>query len=201
MPSPGENALWRALRCELSAEEVFKRTGVPFENGSYAVSSFGLNFIVSPEEETIKGATPEAESILQRAGYFYRELVLYWLARSRMVPATNKLVTVAGLKGGEMFFRGSHTLPLDKLAQLYAADAPGFLKRGEKALGGLQREMGDAAIELMPINGLPVAIILWLADEEFPAGASLLFDSTAGDLLPLDVIWAASMLCIIAMTG
>ena len=42
-------------------------------------------------------------------------------------------------------------------------------------------------------------IVIWRADEEFPARASILFDQTAADQLPLDALWMAANLAVKVM--
>jgi hypothetical protein len=44
---------------------------------------------------------------------------------------------------------------------------------------------------------IPVTLILWLSDEEFPARADLLFDSTCEIHLPLDILWSIAMMTIL----
>jgi hypothetical protein len=45
-----------------------------------------------------------------------------------------------------------------------------------------------------------MTVILWRADEEFPARTSILFDETAADQLPLDALWMAAHLAVKALT-
>jgi hypothetical protein len=37
---------------------------------------------------------------------------------------------------------------------------------------------------------IPVAIVYWLGDEDFPAEAKLLFDRSMINLMPLDILFA-----------
>jgi hypothetical protein len=107
-------------------------------------------------------------------------------------------VKPSGLPGGEIFFSGSHVLPLDALAGKYAARPEAFLEAGA-ALGGRPVPYGDAAIELPALPKVPTTVILWTADEEFPARADLLFDATGPRHLPLDILWSVAMLSILPL--
>jgi hypothetical protein len=97
-----------------------------------------------------------------------------------------------------MFFRGSHALPLDNLAKRYGTGKEAFLNKG-KELGAESLNFGDAALKLLPMPRVPVTLILWLADEEFPPRADLLLDATCEIQLPIDMIWSVSMLSILVM--
>jgi hypothetical protein len=120
-----------------------------------------------------------------------------------MVKATGaapagKLVKPSGLPGGDIFFRGTHVLPLDALAKKYAHDREGFFKRGH-ALGGRVVSYGDAALEFLPFPRIPVTVILWLADEEWDARADLLFDASSLQHLPIDILWSVAMMTVLAL--
>ena len=114
------------------------------------------------------------------------------------IPLTGRLVQPVNVKGGDIFFRGTHVLPLDKLALKYGNDKTGFLKRGTD-LGGMQMNYGDASVKLFPFPRLPVVIILWQEDDEFPSRADILFDSTCEFHLALDILWSTAMESLLIM--
>jgi hypothetical protein len=89
-------------------------------------------------------------------------------------------------------------LPLDSIADKYGNDREGFLKKGME-LGGEMLGYGDASLSLRPLPRVPVISILWNGDEEFPPRADLLFDSSCEIQLPIDVVWAIAMLCVLGM--
>lgn len=53
--------------------------------------------------------------------------------------------------------------------------------------------MADAAYVFKITPNIPVAVLLWLGDEDFGAEAKLLFDRTIGMHLPLDIIFALAV--------
>ncbi len=46
---------------------------------------------------------------------------------------------------------------------------------------------------------VPLTLILWQEDDEFPARCSLLFDETCELQLPPDILWSVAMLCSLVM--
>ena len=97
-----------------------------------------------------------------------------------------------------IFLKGSHMLPLDRIVERYGSDVQGFLMRGRE-FGGVQLNYGDASFRFFPFPRVPVVLLLWKKDDEFPARADLLFDSTCTIHLPPDIIWSTAMLSILAM--
>jgi len=47
---------------------------------------------------------------------------------------------------------------------------------------------------------VPVTIILWVEDDEFPARADMFFDATCEQHLPTDVIWSTAMTSVLIMS-
>ncbi len=93
---------------------------------------------------------------------------------------------------GCRLFRGPHTLPTDKIVNRYGQDIEEFKKRCEH-LGGSPLAMADGAYSFEIANNIPVAVLFWQGDEDFPSEASLLFDQTLEDHLPLDIVYALAV--------
>ncbi|HWR58600.1 MAG TPA: DUF3786 domain-containing protein, partial [Thermodesulfovibrionales bacterium] len=124
--------------------------------------------------------------------------VLGYFAMGKDVALSGRLIQPTNMKSGQLFFRGSHVLPLDKVAEKYGSDRESFSRKCQE-LGGTRLEYGDASFRLFPFPMVPVVVILWLADEEFPSRADLLFDAASEIQLPIDVIWSIAMLTCLAM--
>lgn len=55
-------------------------------------------------------------------------------------------------------------------------------------LGGKPLKMGHGAFEFRVLPMVPVAVVIWEGDEEFPANANILFDSSVTGYLPLGTL-------------
>jgi len=195
----GENKAWELLAASDPAL-VCARAGVDFDpgDGTYRVPSFGREFTVNPAGRLILSREPDGEVFLKRYAYFFRLSVLWYLVRAAPARPSGNLVKPTGLPGGEIFFKGSHVLPLDALAAKYATRPEAFLAAGA-ALGGTPAAYGDAAVVLSPLPKVPTTVLLWTADDEFPARADLLFDATCSQHLPLDILWSVAMMSILPL--
>jgi hypothetical protein len=193
----GENQAWELLATRDPAG-VCARAAVTFDpdGGAYRVPCLGRSFSVKPDGRLILNLEPEGEVFLKRFGYFFRLSVLRYLVKAAPVRPSGNLVKPSGLPSGDRFFTGAHELPLDALAARYATRPEAFLAAGA-ALGGTPAPYGDAAVVLAPLPKIPTTVILWTADDEFPARAGLLFDTTAPQHLPLDILWSTAMLSLL----
>lgn len=169
-----------------------------FAANKFTVQSFGQEIFVDPTNYTITSYTALGEKLLHGLGHFFDLAMLWYLGRAKNVPLSGRLISPTSLSGGEIFQRGTHVLPLDRLAGRYANDFESFYKMGLE-LGGQQLEHGDASVRLYPFPRVPVTFILWKGDDEFPARADMFFDVTCEQHLPTDVIWSTAMTSVLIM--
>ncbi len=197
--SSGEKKGWDIL-ANLEPHDVCKRTLADFDeqSGLYKLKSFEMDISIAPHDNTMFSHTPASEVLLQRLGYFSHLAILWYLISAKDISLSGQLIKPVNLKGGHLFFRGSHTLPSDKVARKYSDNSKGFLTNG-KNLGGEQLRYGDASVRLFPFPRVPVVLILWQKDEEFPERVDVLFDGTCEFQLPLDILWSTAMMSLLIM--
>ncbi len=196
----GEEKAWKIIEA-LSFKDVCRRALVAHddEKGLYKVRSFGIDFFVSVDERRIFSDSPKSAIFLDKFKDFFRLSLLWYLSSAKDIHPSGRLIRPVDVKGGQRFFTGTHLLPLDRIAALYGRNKEKFIIRGSK-LGGKEAGYGDVSMILFPLPRVPVTLILWLEDEEFPARADLLFDSTCDFQIDLsDIIWSVAMLTVLAM--
>jgi hypothetical protein len=197
--SSGEEKGWEILS-DLEPPEVCENARVSYDpaSGLYSLRAFQWNVSVSPAERKIFSKDSESDVLLKNLGYFSKLSVLWYLVSAKNIPLSEKLVKPADLKGGEIFFRGTHVLPLERIAGHYNNDPDRFISKGSylraETLG-----YGDASLRLFPLPRVPVVLILWRGDEEFSPLTDLLFDSTCEFHIPLDIIWSVAMMSVLIM--
>lgn len=196
-----EEKAW-AILFACNPVEVCRRALVHFDKDSneYVVRSYGIDFTVALNKKTISCHSPHGDTFLSTAGYFFRSSLLWYLIHAKEIGLYGNLVKPENLKGGQLFVSGTHVLPLDKVAEKYAADKAGYLEKGIE-LGGESTNYGDAALRIEPFPRLPMTLVLWLEDEEFPARAELMMDSSCTMHLPIDVIWSVAMTTVLLISG
>ena len=199
MASSGEKKAWEVLR-GLDPADVCRNASVTYErsDGVYILGSFNTGFSIHPKTEDITNLAPQGEIFLGRYRRFFTLSALWYLVNAQDMPLSGRLVKPHSIKGGDMFLRGSHILPLERLAAKYGSNKQTFIERG-KELGAEVGVHGDAALKIYPLPRIPVVLILWEGDEEFPARADLLLDSTCELHSPLDIIWSVAMLSVLVM--
>ena len=195
----GEEQTWEEL-ISLDYMNVCRNSKADFDKSSnhYILPMFNVSIFISPTDRRIWGNSKLADFLLDRFAHYSRLSALWYLIKSKDIPLSNTIIPPREINGGLMFEKGSHILPLDKLAQKYGNNIEGFFQRST-AFGSEQLNYGDASVRLFPFPRIPVILIMWCNNEEFPSRSDLLFDTTCSRHLPTDILWSIAMLSILAM--
>ena len=164
----------------------------------YVIELLNVEYVVDLSQRQI---FPSQNSSDQEPASFLEQLcILAYLISARQLPLAGRLVKAESLPGGEFFFRGPHELPTQKLTKAFGED-PDLLYRASANLDTERCDFGDASMELLVLPRIPLTFVIWAADEEFAPRASILFDQTASDQLPLDALLTAANLAVDAVVA
>lgn len=158
-------------------DETSKGFRLPILNQDY--------FIVPSEQSIRETGSPTSPS----PGFHLQLSAVNYLIGAQDIPLAGVWVSERQFPNGPLFFRGPHEMPVRSLEKTFGQDLSAFQKAC-LSCGGKRVDGGDIAFELPMFPRLPVRIILWKEDEEFPARICFLFDQTADKHLRLDALWS-----------
>jgi len=174
-----------------SFESILQRTGI--EAGEF--SQFRVAFlnrvyrIGFPELEFEDDAEPEKDIPIQE-----QILILHYMLAAAHPALTGNWISFREIPGASFYYSAFVRRAIDPLKNIFGQNAEGLLKAG-KLLGGWKIDTGDVGYEFRLLPNVPVRLILWAGDDEFPAAANILFDQNIGGILsPEDIAWLAGML-------
>jgi len=179
--------LWNALRT-MNPAEVCRCSLACFDRGkgSYLLKILNRDYQILPESSVIQGVDSSAP---HSPGFYLQVAVLNYLIYAKDIPLSGNWVNEKQFPTGAIFFRGPHEMPAKKLEQIFSQNSEGFCFASHSC-GGTKVDGGDVAFEFPVFPRIPVRLILWMADEEFSARVSYLFDRTANIHLQLDALYA-----------
>ncbi len=156
----------------------------------YIIKLLGSEYTVDLPEKRVFALN------LSGSGFAEELCILAYLINAKDLPLAGKTATAESLPTGQFFFRGLHRLPTEKLIEAFGQQ-PERLYKAMKLLEAEKRDfrhggqVGDASIQFNVLPRVPLTVVIWRADEEFGARASVLFDQTAAEQMPLDALWMA----------
>jgi hypothetical protein len=179
--------LWNTLR-EMSVADVEKRSLSEYnpETQSYRLKILDRDYEISPTNKSVWPVDPQTSTL---PDFFQQLAAVNYLIGAKAIPLTGMWVTETQFPSGPLFFRGLHKMPAYELEEAFGHNKDGFITRA-LSFGGKSVDGGDYAFEFFFFPRLPVKLILWLADVEFPARMTFLFDQSANQHFQLDGLWA-----------
>jgi len=178
-----DESFWRDL-AQADPENIVRRTGVHRQQNAFRFSYFNQEAVADLDQKRVfRTAAPEEEPGFRRC--LVSLLFLLLVDTSGLGPPVSPME----LTGATTFFqsRGPHAIPSAPLEERFGRDLAGFLESGSR-LGGEPRDLGDGAFALSVYPGLSVEVILWEADDEFPAQVSFTVPSGLDRFWQLDAV-------------
>ncbi len=140
-------------------------------NRSYQVTLPDINLSLVDSEEEV----PIRDKIL----------LLHYLTQAKGSPLANEVIAYKQLPEGINYFPTFYKRAIKPLIDHFGKQ-PQLLIDTAGKLGGYKADYGDAAVTINAFKLVPVTLVLWQGDEEFPPTGNILFDATISDYLSIE---------------
>jgi len=163
-----------AGQCRRSGAEHLpdqKAVIVEFVNQPYQISLPGGEVTVAGREP------PVAEKIL----------VLHYFLQAKDTPLTNDLISFKELPEGSGYYPTFYARAIKPLVKQLGRE-PRRLAEVAAILGGRPASHGDVSVTIDGFRKVPVTLVLWRGDDEFPPEGNILLDSSISHYLPTEDI-------------
>jgi len=159
--------------------------GVSFEpldgqEGRFLVPFFGTTYNVSWPAGQVRRASDGSEADIPS-----RILLLHYLLTADGTPTADRWIAFRNLPGGLGYDAAFQSRANLRLARAFGSERAAF-EAAARALKGESLNFGDASFLFRMLPRLWLAVVLYLADDEFPANANVLFDASASHYLPTE---------------
>jgi len=119
--------------------------------------------------------------------YVIQILLLHYLLTADGIALRNQWVSFRDIPDGRSYYPAFRGGSEGRLLGRFGHDVPAF-NAAAKALSGRPLELADHAYAFDVLPRLPMAVLLWEGDDEFPPELHILMDSTAANYLPVEDI-------------
>lgn len=175
--------VWNQL-AERKPDDLARCSGARIvSDGLYEIPALNQTYRVDVTSRTISPLDTTSPLLVNHLGV----ALLNYLTNAKDINLTGEWVNPRHLPGGDNFFKGPHDVPVAGLMERFGEDKKGFQLASER-LAGHPLAYADSAYSFLFFPRLPVSVLLWLKDDEFPARVSVLVDRTASQHLALDAL-------------
>jgi hypothetical protein len=153
---------------------------VPFLDRVYKIGYPDFGFVDKSAE---KKEAPIQEQVL----------ILHYLMALSGRDVMGKWIAYREIPGASFYYSVFVKRAIDPLKKVFGMNLTGLAKAANR-LNGVAIQAGDAGYKFSIFPKVPLQLVLWESDDEFPSEANILFDKIIGELLsPEDVAWLAGM--------
>lgn len=155
---------------EIDSQKVI---AIEYLNQSYLISLPNIEISLMNSQEPV----PMRDKIL----------MLHYLTSAKGIPLSNKMIAYNELPGGINYFPTFSKRAIKPLLDHFGKEPHRLIDVARK-LGGHEADYGDVAVIINAFSRVPIALVLWQGDEEFPPRGTIMFDSTIPEYLSTDDI-------------
>lgn len=150
--------------------------------GEFALEYFDESYLISYPQFEARDKATEKEC---PPGLLF--LFLHYLHAADGTALAERWIGYRELPDGMFYSQAFQGYSGARLVSTFGNDLARFREAALRA-GGETLSFGDAAFMLRALPRVPLAIVYWLGDEEFPPNANVLFDASAGHYLSTDAL-------------
>jgi hypothetical protein len=104
-------------------------------------------------------------------------LLLHYLLNAQPQTGPTREVSFKDIKSAALYFNLFENRCLKPLVKAFGATPDCLLDRAG-VLGAVKTPFGDCSIKIQVLPRVAITIVVWKSDDEFPASAHMLFDSS-----------------------
>lgn len=116
---------------------------------------------------------------------FLQALVLYYFSTCDGAPVSGRWISFTELPDGRFYTRAFQGYTGQEIVRAFQDDLESFDKAAER-LEGKPFDLGSAAYAFQVLPHVPISVVYWQGDEDFPSTCQILFDAAVSHHLPTD---------------
>jgi len=121
-------------------------------------------------------------------------LIIHYLNNAGGSRPGGEWITFREVPAGEFYYSAFVKRSIDPLKKIFGGNVDS-LKRVAPLLKGDPVPEADTAFSFLPLPLVPVKLLLWKGDDEFPPEATILFDRTVSKFFSAeDIAWLSGMI-------
>lgn len=109
-------------------------------------------------------------------------LILHHAVKAPNCPVLDNKISYKELPGGDIYIDPFTNRCIRPLTGIFASNLPALQKAAE-ACPSIKEKLGDLSYTIRVMPMVPITLVVYEADDEFPAGGNILFNGTAARYL------------------
>jgi len=165
-------------------EEQCRRCGARFLKSKKMISLDYLNrtyLIKYPEATMTLEETEEQVTLVDKI------LLLHYVTQAKGTSLSGEFISFKELADAAGYFPTFYKRAIKPLVTYFGHEPERLLEMAQ-SISGRKADFGDASVTIYTLKMVPLTLVLWKGDAEFPAEGTIMFDRTITDYLPTEDI-------------
>jgi len=163
----------QCLRCGTRYLKPEKTISLDYLNRTYLIKY--------PEATATLKDTDEPVTLVDKI------LLLHYFTQAKGTPLSGELISFKEIAEAAGYFPTFYQRAIKPLVT-YFGDEPDKLLEMAALIGGRRADYGDVSVTIPALPMVPLTLVLWKGDAEFPPEGTIMFDRTVTDYLPTEDI-------------
>ena len=153
-------------------------------NAEYLVNEHAIlvNYLNRPYRVPILDAGISIQDSPEDVPLRDKILILHYLTQATGTPLAGEVIAYKELPEGVSYFRTFSKRAIKPLTDAFGQNLE-QLRDTAKIMGGLAADYGDVAVTVWAFPRVPITLVLWRGDDEFPPDGNILFDRSISNYL------------------
>lgn len=122
-------------------------------------------------------------------------LLLHYLRGAEGGRVTGEWIAYQEVPDGKFYLDAFHRRATQPMVRVFGGQPERLAELAGLRYGAVPFDRGDVGVVVKALPLVPVALVLWKGDDEFPADGTILFDrGVSGILSAEDIAWLAGMI-------
>ncbi len=180
---------------KLNPKRIADQAGARFLAGQNGQISLELEFL----NRTIQIQWPNFEISVkdsdEQVPIQQQVLLLHYLLGAPGSKVENEWVAYQEIPDGRFYLDAFLRRAKQPMLKAFGSEPELLVKLASEAYGAREFDQGDCSVIVQAFPKVPVALILWKGDDEFPPDGNILFDRSVQEIFSAeDVAWLAGMI-------
>ncbi|MDQ1334160.1 MAG: hypothetical protein QG552_1110 [Thermodesulfobacteriota bacterium] len=180
---------------EKNPKRIADLSGAAFDPGSDGKTALRLDFL----GRGVTVAWPELRISFSESGdempIQEQILLLHYLNGAKGAAPTGDWIAYQEVPDGKFYLDAFIRRAKNPMVGVFGNQPELLVKLATKRYGASPLNEGDLSVRVQALPLIPVALILWRGDEEFPPEGTILFDRNVSEILSAeDIAWLAGMI-------
>ena len=185
-------------------EYIAQYSGVEIKKAGDEIDALILNFlnrniIISWPDMDISYETGDGEISIQQQAFLLH--YLNGACSSKCTEISGEWVSYQDIPDGRFYMDAFIKRAKDPLIKTFGFMAKKMVDIASQAYNAESLDLGDYSVKVNALPTVPVALLIWEGDEEFPPDGNLLFDKTISNILSAEDIATLAGIVVYPMIG